>query len=40
MEARCEGTKAIGEREMWQTEEREGVGDIFGVDTCQSGIGH
>jgi hypothetical protein len=39
MEARCERTKAIGEREMWQTEEREGVGDIFWVDTCQSGIG-
>jgi hypothetical protein len=39
MEARCEGAKAIGEQEMWQTEERERVGDIFGVDTCQSGIG-
>jgi hypothetical protein len=39
MEARCEGTKAIGEQEMWQTEEREGARDIFGADTCQSGIG-
>jgi hypothetical protein len=29
MEDRCEGVKAIGEWEMWRTEEREGVGDIL-----------
>jgi hypothetical protein len=33
METKCEGEKFIWERDIWQTEEREGVGDNCGVNT-------
>jgi hypothetical protein len=34
METKCEGEKSIWEWEIWQTEEREGVGDNYGTNTC------